>query len=1035
MRQGLIKALTLFLALLSLDAFAQEMKVSGTVFDNEGQPLLGAYVIRYDAARTKVLESVMVDIDGKYSIVAAQKDVLEYSFIGYEKKVETVGAKAVIDVVLFPDTALKLEESVVIGYGSVQRGDLTGSVTNVRMGDLNDVTHASVDAALQGRVAGMDVMTTTGEPGASASIRVRGTRSISASNEPLIVVDGVMDAINDLNDINPSDIEDITILKDASSTAIYGSRGSNGVILITTKSGSGISGKKVNLNFKVTGGFSQLPAKLDLMDATEFALYRNEYSMNGNSSYRDMASSAEGNKMILDPFAYGAGTDWLDEVTRTAPFQDYYIAANGTPAKGTNYFLSFAYMNNQGIIKRSGVERYIARVNFSQQFFNWLKLSYKMNYVHHNKDMNLIALGGTNLSSGAIYLSPIIKPTDNYNPIYYSGEYINTPTALIENNIYDMLQNSVTQTVVLDAKPLPELKFNAQFSYYLYERQSYQYYPSTLPKKQEGEGGEAYRGNEELYRMNFEASATYDKTWNKTHHLDAVAVFTGYSYDQDVFSLRGKGYLIDSNLWNNMGAIQDKNTYTGSSSTKKITKMSAVARVNYNYKKRYYITVNGRCDGASNFATNKKWGFFPSMALKWNISQEKWLKNAKNVDELSIRASVGQTGNDAISAYLSQAALSSSSGGYLFDDKQPVTYYPGRIENPELTWETTTAYNVAIKGAFFNNRLTTELEGYYSKTDDLLLQVKSGQVTGYDNRWANIGSTSNAGIEFSITSRNIVKKNFSWDTQFTISHNRQRVLDIGSEEYVSTYSSPAMGGNTYMIYGYVKDYPLNSLWGFKYAGVWHNQDEIDRNQITRSMASLTAAHTKTLGMPRYHDINHDGVLNMDDLCYLGNADPVVYGGINNTFRLKNFKLTLYFTYSIGGKIYNFSEFYMAGGQFCNQYRYMTNAWSQYRNPDSDLPRAGFYGIAAPSDFMVHDASYLRLQDLSFSYRIPLKGKVKKYISSIDLMMNASNVFLVKSYNGFDPDVSSEGKNSTLRRIDLGAYPKARTVKFAVQIKY
>lgn len=1035
MKKGLIIVLSFLSAMLSQEVSAQSLKVSGTVYDNEGQPLLGAYVIRYDASKSKVLESVMADVDGKYALTASPNDILEYSFIGYEKKEEKVGAKAIIDVVLFPDAALKLEESVVIGYGSVQRGDLTGSVTNVRMGDIGEVTHASVDAALQGRVAGMDVMTTTGEPGASSSIRVRGTRSISASNEPLIVVDGVMDAVSDLNDINPSDIEDITILKDASSTAIYGSRGSNGVILITTKSGSGISGKKVNLNVKVTGGFSQLPAKLDLMNATEFALYRNEYLKNNTSSYRNEASSSGTGSLIADPFAYGQGTDWLDEVTRIAPFQDYYIAANGTPAKGTNYFASFAYMNNQGIIKRSGVERYIARVNFSQQFFNWLKFSYKMNYVHHDKDMNLIALGGTNLSSGAIYLSPIIKPTDNYNPIYYSGEYINTPVALIENNIYDMIQNSITHTVALDAKPLPELKFNAQFSYYFYERQSYQYYPSTLPKKKEEEGGEAYRGNEELYRLNFEASATYDKTWNKTHHLDAVAVFTGYSYSQDIFSLRGTGYLIDSNLWNNMGAVQDKNTYTGSSSAKRINKMSAVARVNYNYKKRYYLTVNGRYDGASNFAANNKWGFFPSMALKWNLSQEKWLKNAKNVDELSIRASVGQTGNDAISSYLSHAAMSSSSGGYLFDDRQPVSYYPGRIENQDLTWETTTSYNVALKGAFFNNRLTAELEGYYSKTDDLLLEVKSGEVTGYSKRWANLGSTSNAGVELSISSRNIVRKNFSWDTQFTISHNRQRVLDIGSEEYVSTYSSPAMGGNTYMIYGYVKGYPLNSLWGFKYAGVWHNQEEIERNQVTHSMASLTAAHTKTLGMPRYHDINHDGMLDMNDLCYLGNADPVIYGGLNNTFRYKNFKLSLYFTYSLGGNIYNFSEFYMSGGQFCNQYRYMLNAWSEYRNPDSDLPRAGYYGIAAPSDFMVHDASYLRLQDLSFSYNIPIKGKVKKYISSIALMMNASNVFLLKNYNGFDPDVSSEGSSSTLRRIDLGAYPKARKVTFSVQIKY
>ena len=361
MRHYLITALVFLSALVSaLDMSAQSMKVTGTVFDNEGQSLPGAYVIRYDASKANILESVMVDIDGKFSINAAQGDLLEFSFIGFDKKTETVGSKAVFDIILYPDSSLKLEESVVIGYGSVQRGDLTGSVTNVRMGDINDVTHPSVDAALQGRVAGMDVMSTTGEPGATTSIRVRGTRSISASNEPLIVVDGVMDAINDLNDLNPADIEDITILKDASSTAIYGSRGANGVILITTKSGGATGGKKVNINFKVTGGFSQLPSKLDLMNATEFALYRNEYKMNTTSSLKKTAST-QSPSLIADPFSYGKGTDWLDEVTRTAPLQDYYLAINGSPAKGSNFFLSFAYMDNQGIIKRSGHKRAAAK--------------------------------------------------------------------------------------------------------------------------------------------------------------------------------------------------------------------------------------------------------------------------------------------------------------------------------------------------------------------------------------------------------------------------------------------------------------------------------------------------------------------------------------------------------------------------------------------------------------------------------------------------------------------------------------------------
>lgn len=1012
-------------------AAQQPVTVTGIVVDAEGQPLAGAYVISYkDATKTQRTDNAMADIDGRYTIKALPTDILEFSFIGYEKKDETVGVRGKIDVVLAPDSAQKLDEAVVIGYGSVRRQDLTGSVSNVRMADLNTSSTTNVDAALQGRIAGADVMTTTGEPGQTTTIRIRGTRSITASNEPLIVVDGVMDAVHDLNDINPSDIQDITVLKDASSTAIYGSRGSNGVILITTKSAKESSSPKPWITFKATSGVSTLARHLDLMNAYEFSQFRNEVRMHEKNDY-DMPGA---DLTVSDPFAYGKGTDWMKEITRVAPYQDYYLSASGSKG-GTKYFFSVNFNDDQGIIKRSGAQRTTTRVNISQEIFKWLILNYKMNYSFRNEDKLLATIGGTSAGYAAIYLAPQIKPHDTINPFYDGGQVINTPVAHIENDIYDITRHSTTQSVNIEAKIHKNFKMNGQFTYYFYERDSYQYYPSTLPSKQEGEGGEAYRAHESNRSFNFEVSGTFKKDWGKTHHMDAVGVFNAYKFDKNVFSLRGYGYIIDENLWNNMGAVKDKNTYSASTSYELVTKMSAIARVNYNYKNRYYITLNGRCDGSSNFAANNKWGFFPSVALKWNIYKEKWMKSAKKVDELALRLSVGQTGNDAISPYNSLAAMSSSTSGYLFEDQQPVSYYPSRIANPNLTWETTTTYNAALKGSFFNSRLSLELEGYHSTTKDLLLAVKTGQVTGYGSRFANLGRTSNTGVELTVESQNIRKKNFNWGTTFTISHNRQMVLDIGGEEYVSTYTSPAVGGNSYMICGYKKGYPLNALWGFKYAGVWHNQEEVERNKVSKAMAGLTA--DQSLGTPRYYDINHDGMLNMDDLCYLGNTDPIVYGGLGNNFRYKNFKLNVYFTYSLGGKIYNFSEFYMSGGSYTNQYRYMVNAWSQDRNPDSDLPRAGFYGIAAPSDFMVHDASFLRLQDVSFSYTIPFKDKngKKKFLRDITLTVSGNNLFLLTEYNGFDPDVSSQGTSSTVRRLDLGAYPKPRRFLFTLQVRY
>lgn len=457
--------------------------------------------------------------------------------------------------------------------------------------------------------------------------------------------------------------------------------------------------------------------------------------------------------------------------------------------------------------------------------------------------------------------------------------------------------------------------------------------------------------------------------------------------------------------------------------------MSVYARLNYNWKSRYYLTVTGRYDGASNFAANNKWAFFPSAAVKWNLANENFLKDCDWIDDLSIRVSAGLTGNDAISTYRSLAVLSSTTGGYLFDGSQPVAFYRSRLDSPDLTWEKTAAYNVAIDWSMFKGRLNITAEAYKSKTTDLLMSLAVAAQTGYTSRWTNIGSTSNKGIELSIESQNIVRPNFHWTTTLTMSHNDQMVDDIGSEDFISAYDSP--GNNSYMMYGYVKGYPLNSLWGFKYGGTWKNADERKENEITKTYVSVS----NTDGGARYYDVNHDGVMSREDLIYQGNADPYLYGGLQNTFYIHGFKLGVYFAYSLGGKIYNYSEIYMAGSQFANQYRYMLDAWHPVRNPNSDIPRAGAKSDAAlPSDFMIHDASYLRLKNVTLAYTFDLRKKCS-WLRDLTLSVSGENLYLWKKYNGFDPDVSSEGTSSTLRRMDLGAYPKPRTIIFSIQLRY
>lgn len=1025
-----MKRLLLIIGLLLL-TFAMSAQdkvlVKGSVTDAAGEALPGAIVSLRQADSQMVKETVMADIDGKYSMECTVGDVLVFNFLGMKEYSLKVDGKAVCNVMMQADASTVLDESVVIGYGSVRREDLTGSVANVRMGDIKESPVTSVDQALQGRIAGADVMTTSGEPGATTSIRIRGTRSITASNEPLIVVDGVMDAVSDLNDINPADIDDISILKDASSTAIYGARGANGVIMVTTKGSSSGASSKPKITFKAEAGISMLPSGLDMMNATEYAIYRMDLTdWDKHFNNPDIYNTPIPDKQTTDPLSRGKGTDWVKEITRIAAYQNYHLSLSGGNGK-TNYWASAGYSDNQGIIKKSGENKVSGVVSISHQLFPFLKVGYKNSITWRHQDNPLTKIGGTGWWNSSQYLSPSIAPDDIYNPYYFEGGLINTPTNVIRysTNYYERL--FLNQTVWAEASFAKWFKWKASYNFFYYDRQQYVYTSSEMPAKLEGVGGDARREVYKEGRHTFETTLNFKKSWSKIHNVDVLAGFTGVRFNSSLFGLSGSGYMVDEMKWNDMGSVVDKNTYNASTYARMKNNLSVIGRADYNYRQRYYLTMTFRTDAASNFADNHKWGFFPSAAVKWNIHNESFMAAAKNVDELSFKASVGQTGNDSIGYFYSHDALVSATGP-LVNESRPVVYRPSRIESPDLTWETTTMYNFGLTGKFFNNRLSVSAEGYLSHTDGLLLSVKVPFSTGYGSRYANLGRTTNNGVELTIDSRNIIRKNFSWSTTFTIAHNSQMVKDVGEEAYVSTFNSP--GNNPYMMMGYRAGYPLNSLWGFTYAGVWHNQEEVERNGRTHTYVSQTAS--QALGTPKYVDVNHDGTLTQDDLCYLGNCDPVVYGGLQNNFRIGNFRINMYWTYSLGGKIYNYSMFYTAGGRYTNQYRFMKNAWHPIRNPESDIPRAGYYESAVPSDFMIYNASFLRLQDLSVSYTLKFR---KSVLNDIVFTLSGNNLWLAKYYNGFDPDVSSSGTSSTVRRMDVGAYPKARRIVFSIQIRY
>ena len=1022
---------TILIGLTALISSAQ-VRVTGVVLDENNQPMPGAAVLLDGDTNL----GVITDENGRYNItVPSTESVLRYEFLGYSPVKMMVGKKTTLNVNLSPDTSF-LEEVVVIGFGETKKSDLTGSVSSVHMSNVLQSPTLSADQALQGRIAGADIMSVSGDPTEGTSIRIRGSRSIEASNEPLIIVDGVMNAVTSLADINSSDIESISVLKDASSTAIYGAQGANGVIIVTTKTGEN-STTRMNVNLSVKAGFSQILRTLDVMNAEEFANYNNERQHYAKTSHPEPGKGyypdyTKYNHKYADPAALGEGTDWIQAMTYLAPYQQYDFSMNGGQKK-TNYYASLSYSDNKGIILDTGNKRIAGKITLGHQFNKWLKLNYVNSTIYRQGLQNKANIGGTSVWNGVVYLSPVLTIEDTVNDLYNYGQ--GSPF----NNPYISVKQSqkITETfssfnmVIARITPIKGMTIESKNSYYLVQNHQYRYYPGSLPAKAAANaGGEAQRVEQDTRQLSSDNTITYKSSIRKQHNFDVMGGFSIYYNNKNNESITAKGLLVDALTWNDLSGLTDKNNYSVSSYNTQVRRMSVLARANYNYKNRYYFTFTGRADGSSNFAANKKWGFFPSGAFKWNLSKEQWVRRLNFFQDLSLRLSAGRTGNDAIAAYTSLYSIDSSSAGYLIGGTQSTYHYPNRLASPDLTWETTDMYNAAIDIAMFKGRLKITAEAYYAMTKDLLLNVQKAQQTGFSSYRENLGRTSNKGLELSIETKNILNRNFSWTSEFTLAHNNQMVEDIGTEDFVSTYNDP----KGYMMYGYVEGYPLNSLWGFQYGGVWHNYQEIEDNQVSRQFVDYYSENKP--GRPRYVDQNHDGVLNTEDLVYLGNADPILYGGFQNNFNIFGVNLSLYLTYSLGGKIYNYSEFYMAGTYCTNQYSYMKDCWHPLRNPESDIPAPGCSGSSMlPSNFMVHDASYIRLKNISVSYPIDLRRISKKRLKTLTVGFNVDNVYLWTPYNGFDPDVSTSSDTSTIRRADVGAYPQSRKYIFSATLNF
>lgn len=999
------------LSLCCVYAHAQ-VKVGGIVRDENGEPMMGVGVLNKDNPS----EGTVTGLDGNWQLTTDAR-TLEFSFFGYNPVVESINGRSVIDIRMTPKST-SLDEVVVIGYGTSKKGDLTGSVAVVDMGETRSSGVSNIAQALQGRIAGADFSSGTGELGESGTIQIRGTRSLSAGNEPLIIVDGVIDAVSSLNDLNPEDITGITVLKDVSSTAIYGARGANGVILVTTGSGKE-SSSKLNLKFNARLGVSTLASRLDLMDATELAEYR-------NMVHKASKNFADGTQPIYpDPSVFGKGTDWVKTLSQTGFSQNYYLQLNGN-TDVINYSASLGYTGEKGILIGSGLRRWTGVGRIDTKLTKNLDFGFRFSLSDTHADQSAAAISGTN-TNAAIYLSPLLDENSTWNRFgsdeSYGGTVYNNPYLVARSSTRYRERNIVNVSAYLKFRFAKYFQLEGRYTFNRNQLQTYLYNPSTLPvASYHRTGGSGNRSQNLSVKHNADLTLNYKQTIQRKHVLEALAGATFEHSNISYKYLSVSGVLSDEtgvnaieNFWDPaMGSPKSYNNY--------ITRVSGFARVNYVYDRRYHLSATLRADGASNFSRNHQWGFFPSVAFRWSIINEKWFRNNTWMNDLSLRVSAGRAGNDAIAAYNSLAVISSTFGSWIFGDSKRNTVYPLRLGNDTLTWETTDAYNLGLNFDAFHNRLSVEADAYLSYTRDLLLSTKTGYVTGYGSYMTNAGTTRNMGVELTLKGVEIRRRNFEWATTLTLAHNAQIVVDADYDGLRGTYNNPRTSAE--IIYGFKTGYPRNSLWGYQSAGIWKSQEDFERNRYTKTYVtgSLSDKWGDNIGRAKYLDVNHDGVLDQADEVYLGCSDPIVYGGFQNTFRFwKNLEVLIYFAYSVGGRMYNLSEMWLgAGGSSYNKYRYMKNAWTP-ENPDSEIPRADRIDYYC-SDVYIHDASFLRLKTVSVSYDFIASQKAKKVFKKINVGISAENLWLLKRYNGFDPDV--DAAPTIAYRLDTGSLPRA-----------
>lgn len=1052
---------------------AQTKNVTGKVMDANGEPVIGA-VVYYEG--TSVMTTT--DASGIYVIKGQFNKTITFSCFGFQTETVEYKGQERLNVVLKLES-MTLEDAVVIGYGEQQRQDLTGSISSVKADQLRKEGSSSLLGSLQGIVAGLNITSQSGEPGAGYSINIRGNNSINASSAPLYVVDGIQMNTSDSNAamsdlsvssgdplafINPSDILSIEVLKDASATAIYGSQGANGVILITTKSGSGDSGK-TSVTFDTSIGITTVARDIEMLDAQEWMNYRFLRTDYDGPLYFGYDSNGDGvnDKPKTIAMTGEIPTNWRELMFQNALSQNYNLTLRTNIAKNTNILISMGYLNQEGLILNNSYQKLTGRVKIDHKMGKKTSFGVNANYARMQSDGFAASTGGSFNNNGLTQLIYIERPISVVSP-GEEDEFSQNKDYSLYNMVTDEtfcqgIQHKIMGNAYFQWDILKSLRFRVSASGNGSFAKNSEFY-SSHSRWGYSSKGYAKVKNTDTGGFNGNMTLTYRKTWRKNHNFEAMLGAEMSYYMYDYMQMSGKEFDTDVlGIW---GLSSANILIAPSLSHYAQTRMSTFGRVNYNYKQRYYATFNMRADGSSKFATGSRVGYFPSMSLAWRLSQEDFMKAARKkfLDNFKIRASVGSSGNDRIDNY---AYLSTLGRVYYAEDgKSIVGFAPYSSANEDLRWETTYQYNVGLDLTMFKSRVDFTFDSFYKDTRDMLFKAAVPSHTGFSKQWQNIGRVENKGLEFALKTVNVKHGDFMWTTNVTVDLIRNKILDLGKDVVEMPNPNIHKGNFKDDPTKLMLNQPIGVIWGYVWDGNYQLDDfhiyykgtevEVDPSLVTSAnynsfnyvLKEGVTSMNGTSVMPgdrKYKDLSGDGVVKeSEDKTILGDGIPDFSYGFGNTFAWRGLQLYVFFDGVYGRELLNEFKAKSTPGAGNSTHAYnitkesFYNAWTPENGSNSYARIMNSINMQQPiSSYYVEDGSYLRLKTIALSYNLPSKALKAIKMKGLRLSFTVNNVYVWTNYTGLDPDVSSN--QAGFRALDRLTYPKGRTYSFGLTANF